>query len=79
MSKNKNGNRYNQDFKQMIVDLYNSTDSTYADLEGEYGVPSATIQKWVKQLTTVKISDNETMSPKELKQLKKEMAKLRDE
>lgn len=79
MSKRKTGNRYDQDFKQMIVDLYNSTDSTYADLEGEYGVTSATIQRWVKQLTPVKISDDESMSLKELKQIQKEMAKLREE
>jgi len=44
----KNGKRYDQDFRQMIVNLYNSTDSTYADLESEYGVPTATIQRWVK-------------------------------
>jgi transposase-like protein len=41
----KNGKRYDKDFKQMINELFNSTDSTLADLEAEYGVTSATIPR----------------------------------
>ena len=76
---NKNGKRYDKDFKQMIVDLYNSTDATLADLEAEYVVTSNSIQRWVKQLTPIKVSEEESMYPRELKQLQKEMAKLREE
>lgn len=76
--KNK-GKRYNQEYKEMIVNLYNSTDCTYASLESEYGISTATIQRWVKQLTPIKIEDNESMSPQKTKTLQKEMAKLRKE
>lgn len=46
-----NGIRYDQEFKKMIVGLYNTTDYTFKSLESEYGVTSATIQRWVKAMT----------------------------
>ena len=73
------GKRYDQDFKQMIVDLYNTTDHTYASLESEYGISHGSIQRWVKQLTPIDSTSDESMTPAELKKLQKEMAKLREE
>jgi len=40
-----NGTRYDQEFKKMIVELYNTTNHTFKSLESEYGVTSATIQR----------------------------------
>lgn len=71
----KNGNRYTDEFKQQIVDLYNSGSSA-ADLSREYGVATVTIYKWIKQLTPVKIQGNEEMTAKEYQAMKKHIAEL---
>jgi len=42
MKNNKNGNRYNDDFRRMIVELYNSGEKV-KDLSSEYRIPDATI------------------------------------
>jgi transposase len=76
--KNK-GTRYDQDFKKMIVDLYNTKEHTYASLESEYGISAGTIQRWVKQFTPIQIDIDDSMSPAEIKDFRKEMAKLREE
>ncbi len=70
-----NGNRYTDEFKKQIVDLYNSGSSA-ADLSREYGVATVTIYKWIKQLTPVKIQGNEEMTAKEYQAMKKRIAEL---
>ena len=74
-----NGTRYDQEFKKMIVELYNTTDHTFKSLESEYGVTSATIQRWVKSMTPMNPEDSDSMTPQELAELKKEMARMREE
>jgi transposase len=74
-----NGTRYDQEFKKMIVELYNTTDHTFKSLESEYGVTSATIQRWVKSMTPMNPEDSDSMTPKELAEMKKEMARMREE
>ena len=74
-----NGTRYDQAFKKMIVELYNTTDHTFKSLESEYGVTSATIQRWVKSMTPMNSDDSDSMPPKELTEMKKEMARMREE
>ncbi len=74
-----NGTRYDQEFKKMIVELYNTTDHTFKSLESEYGVTSATIQRWVKAMTPMNPEDSDSMTPQELAELKKEMARMREE
>ena len=74
-----NGTRYDQEFKKMIVELYHTTDHTFKSLESEYGVTSATIQRWVKAMTPMDPKDSESISPAELAALKKEMAKMKEE
>lgn len=75
----KRGTRYDQEFKQMIVDLYNTGDYTYSSLEGEYGIASATIQRWVKKFSPINPESEDSMSLDELRKLQKEMAKLKEE
>lgn len=67
----KNQKRYTQEFKQQIVDLYNTGGKSIPQLEGEYGLNKSTICTWVKQLTPVKVSDTETISMKEYRALQK--------
>lgn len=74
-----NGTRYDQEFKNMIVELYNTTDHTFKTLESEYGVTSATIQRWVKQYSPISSNDPEAMTPHEIAQMKKEMARMKEE
>lgn len=74
-----NGTRYDQEFKKMIVELYNTTDHTFKSLESEYGVTSATIQRWVKSMTPMNPENSGSMTPQELAELKKEMARIREE
>ncbi|WP_420829636.1 transposase [Crassaminicella indica] len=63
-----NGKRYDDDFKRMLVDLYNTTNHTYKSLESEYSVTATTIQRWVKDLTPIDPSDENSISPRERKQ-----------
>ena len=72
----KNQKRYTQEFKQQIVDLYNSGSTSFPQLEREYGVSRATMSGWVKQLSPVQVSDSETITIKEYKALQNKMREL---
>jgi transposase len=71
----KNGNRYSDEFKQQIVDLYNAG-KPVLELSREYGVAMAIIYTWIKNLSPIKVSDNETMTAKEYQAMKKRIAQL---
>ncbi|WP_156782399.1 hypothetical protein [Geosporobacter ferrireducens] len=43
-----NVKRYDEDFKRILVNLYNITNHSYKSLESEYGVAAATIQRWLR-------------------------------
>ena len=72
------GKRYEQEYKDMIVDLFKSGMSL-AELSGEYGIAKSTINGWIKDVKEVKIDNNKVMTLKEVKALKKEMAKIKEE
>lgn len=72
------GKRYDQEYKNMIVDLFKSGMSL-AELNSEYGIAKSTINGWVKDVKEVKIDENEVMTLKEVKALKKEMARIKEE
>ena len=74
----RNGKRYNEDFKEMIVELY-QTGSSVADLSREYGVTKVTIYKWIKQYSEIKINENTTVNKKEMLEIQKENNKLKEE
>lgn len=63
----KNQKSYTPEFKQQIVDLYNSGGTSYPQLEREYGVSKSTLSTWIKQLSPVKISEEQTVTLKEQK------------
>jgi transposase len=71
----KNGTRYSEEFKQQIVDLYNSG-SSVSYLSSEYGVTNVTIYSWIKQLSPVKVSEKEEISSKDYEKMKKRIAEL---
>ena len=72
------GRRYNQEYKNMIVDLFKSGMSL-AELSSEYGIAKSTINGWVKDVNEIKVDENEVMTLKEVKALKKEMARIKEE
>lgn len=75
----KNQKSYTPEFKQQIVDLYNAGGTSYPQLEHEYGVSKSTLSTWVKQLSPIKISEEQTVTLKEYKALQKENQRLKIE
>ena len=72
------GRRYDQDYKDMIVDLFKSGMSV-SEISSEYGIAKSTINGWIKDVNEIKVNENEVMTLKEFKQLKKEMARINEE
>ena len=55
----------------MIVDLFKSGMSV-SEISSEYGIAKSTINGWIK------VDENEVMTLKEVKELKKEMARIKE-
>ena len=72
------GRRYDQEYKNMIVELFKSG-MTLAELSSEYGIAKSTINGWIKDVKEIKVDENEVMTLKEVKELKKEMARIKEE
>ena len=72
------GRRYDQEYKDMIVELFKSGMSL-AELSSEYGIAKSTINGWIKDVKEIKVDENEVMTLKEVKALKKEMARIEEE
>ena len=72
------GRRYDQEYKDMIVELFKSGMSL-AELSSEYGIAKSTINGWVKDVKEIKVDENEVMTLKEVQALKKEMARIKEE
>ncbi len=58
----KNQKSYTPEFKQQIVDLYNAGRTSYPQLEREYGVNRSALSSWIKQLSPIKVSEEETVT-----------------
>ena len=78
MSIMENGKRYDQEYKNMIVELFKSGMSL-AVLSSEYGIAKSTINGWIKDVKEIKVDGNEVMTLKEVKELKREMARIKEE
>ena len=72
------GRRYDQEYKDMIVVLFKSGMSL-AELSSEYGIAKSTINGWIKDVKEIKVDENEVMTLKEVKALRKEMARIKEE
>ncbi len=75
----KNQKSYTLEFKQQIVDLYNAGGTSSPQLKREYDVNRSTLSNLVKQLSPVKVSEEETVTLKEYKALQKENRRLKIE
>lgn len=72
----KNQKKYTPEFKQQLVDLYNTGNYSLPQLSSEYGVAKSTLSGWVKSLTPVQVSATEAISMKEYKELQKKIHAL---
>ncbi len=72
------GRRYDQEYKNMIVDLFKSGMSL-SEISSEYGIAKSTINGWIKDIKEIKVDENEVMTLKKVKELKMEMARIKEE
>ena len=79
MSTGKTGTRYDEDFKQTLVNLYQSGGKTQAALCKEYGVSMTALARWIKQYSTVETDDGDILTAKQIKELQRRMAQLEEE
>ena len=70
--------KYTEEFKTTIVELYRSGKSL-AELNAEYGIPKSTISTWMKENSPVVSSYEDSITLKELKAMKKEIARIKEE
>jgi len=75
----KNQKSYTPEFKQQIVNLYNTEGISYPQLECEYGVNRSTLSNWVKQFSSIKVSEEEIIILKEYKALQMQRLKIENE
>ena len=54
----------------MIVDLFKSGMSV-SEISSEYGIAKSTINGWIKDLKEIKVDENEVLTLKKVKPLKK--------
>ena len=65
-----------EDTIKKIIDLFKSGISL-SELSSEYGIAKSTINGWIKDVKEIKVDENEVMTLKEVKALKKEMARIK--
>ena len=75
----KNQRSYTPKIKRQILDPYNARGASYPELEREYGVNRSTLSSWVKKLSPIKVSEEETITLKEYKDLQKKNQRLKIE
>lgn len=71
--------KFNEEFKKMVVELYRS-EQPVKQLSSEYGISGGvTVYKWIKTYSPITSVDEDEMTIEDLKQLKKEMLRLKEE
>lgn len=75
---NRKKERYTEEFKKSIVNLYKLGKSA-TEIIREYGISSNTVYKWIRKYAEIRISETETISAEEVKALQKKLALLEEE
>lgn len=78
MDTRKPQNRYDEEFKKSLVELYRNG-KTQTQLCKEYGVSPSALGKWVKQYSIVQTEDGDVLTAKQVKELQKRNAQLEEE
>nr|WP_303038043.1 transposase [Enterocloster clostridioformis] len=71
-------NKYDDDFKKSIVNLYHSGKSQ-TQLSKEYGISLSAISKWIKLFSEVKLDNDTILTANQIKDLQKRNAMLKEE
>ena len=71
--------KYTDEFKESILNLYNSGKLSGWTIVKEYGMSSSVFYKWAKKYTPVKVSDTEMITMKEITAMRKRLAELEEE
>ena len=79
ISTSKTGNRYDEEFKCTLVNLYQSSGKFQSALCKEYGVSATALALWIKQYSTVETDDGEVLTAKQVKELQKRNTQLEEE
>lgn len=70
--------RYDDDFKQSLVNLYHSG-KTQTALSKEYGVSASALAKWIKQYSEVQVDKDTVLTARQIQELQKRNALLEEE
>ena len=70
--------RYDEDFKKMIVELYNKKSKAASVIVREYGISNA-ILWWVKEYSPIKTEDGSVTNNRKIAKLKKELNRTKEE
>lgn len=70
--------RYDEEFKQSLVNLY-QTGKTQSELCKDYGVSPSALAKWINQYSQVRLEDNTVLTAKQIQELQKRNAQLEEE
>ena len=73
------GKAYDEEFKKMVVELYESKALTGTELKREYGLSSSTLYNWIKEYGKIETAEGEVTNNKEIRKLKKEINELKVE
>lgn len=73
-----NYRKYDDDFKQSLVNLYHSG-KTQTALSKEYGVSASALTKWIKQYSEIRIDQDTILTAKQIQELQKRNALLEEE
>lgn len=78
MKYKKNGNRYSDDFRKIIVDLYPSGQKV-KELRSECGVSDVKTYSWIKKLIRVDLDNGASITPDDYSKLQKQIQKQQEE
>lgn len=70
---------YDEEFKKMVVELYESHTTTAAEITREYGLGASTLYKWIREYGKIQTPEGEVTNNKEIKRMKKEINDLKIE
>ena len=70
--------QYTDEFKNTLVDLYNSGKSL-ADLSREYGIAKSTVTVWINKLKPIAVDKDKIITTAEYQKMLKKMAILEEE
>lgn len=65
-----NGRRYDQEYKDMIVDLF-KVGMSLVEISSEYGIAKSAINGWIKEVKEIKVAEAEVIALKEMEKIKK--------